>query len=94
MLMGYAYTQDARLTEVFQRLNTDFPIPESGDIADLPVYAEMSYIFWNAMSITNNLHLACEEVQTVIERRPEAVDLLNRYGSRNPKYEALDLCPF
>jgi len=30
----------------------------------------------------------------VIESRPEALDLMNRYGSRSPQYTESDLCPF
>jgi hypothetical protein len=30
----------------------------------------------------------------IIAARPEAVTLLNRYGSTSPVYEAQDLCPF
>jgi hypothetical protein len=44
--------------------------------------------------VTNNLRSACVEVQAIISTRPEAVGLLNRYGSESPVYEAGDVCPF
>jgi hypothetical protein len=50
--------------------------------------------FWNALQVTHNLHSACVEVQAIINAWPEAVGLLNRYGSRSPVYNASDLCPF
>jgi hypothetical protein len=54
----------------------------------------MSIAFWDALQVTNNLHSACLEVQDIIRARPEALSLLNRYGSRSPTYTADELCPF
>ncbi len=64
------------------------------DTAAAPPYAQMALEFWNAFQITNNLHSACLKAQEVILARPEALSLLNRYGSRSPTYTATDLCPF
>ncbi|MCC6802943.1 MAG: hypothetical protein IT319_08665 [Anaerolineae bacterium] len=54
----------------------------------------MALDFWTAVQVTNNLHSACLRVQEVVLARPDALDLLNRYGSRSPTYAAADLCPF
>jgi hypothetical protein len=54
----------------------------------------MATTYWNALQVTNNLHSACLEVQAIIRERPEALNLLNRYGSRSPTYSAEMLCPF
>jgi hypothetical protein len=54
----------------------------------------MALDFWNALQVTNNLHSACLRAQEVVTARPDALELLNRYGSRSPSYAATDLCPF
>jgi len=94
LILSYAFSRDERLTDTITQLTGSFPITSETVVEELPIYVEMSYTFWNAVQVNNNLHDACVEVQTLIERRPEAVNLLNRYGSRSPTYTALDLCPF
>ncbi|NDJ60752.1 MAG: hypothetical protein GYB67_06480 [Chloroflexi bacterium] len=89
LLLAYAFTEDQRLVTDFQTILRDYPDP-----LNAPVYVEMSTVFWNALQVTNNLNAACTEVRSVIARRPEALTLLNRYGSRSPVYTAADLCPF
>jgi hypothetical protein len=54
----------------------------------------MALDFWNAYQITNDLHAACLRAQETVTARPDALELLNRYGSRSPTYTAADLCPF
>ncbi|MBI5668824.1 MAG: hypothetical protein HZC41_12530 [Chloroflexi bacterium] len=89
LLLLYAYTEqeDKALQTLQLSLNT-FPPPDS------PVYAALIDAFWNGFQTTNNLHSACQQVQAIISARPEALGLLNRYGSRSPVYTARDLCPF
>ena len=64
------------------------------DTAAAPPYAQMALDFWNAYQITNDLHAACLRAQETVAARPDALELLNRYGSRSPTYTAADLCPF
>jgi hypothetical protein len=73
----------------YQTALNDYP-----DATTAPVYVTMINTFWNGFQVTNNMHSACLEVQAIIAQRPEAVGLLNRYGSRSPSYTAQDLCPF
>lgn len=89
LILLYAYTEqeDKALQTLQLSLNT-FPPPDS------PVYAALIDAFWNGYQTTNNLHSACQQVQAIISARPEALGLLNRYGSRSPVYTARDLCPF
>lgn len=89
LLLAYAYTEDSRLLNHYQRIIDTFPDP-----AARPVYATMSDTFWNALQVTNNLHSACLEVLVVIVQQPEALTFINRYGSRSPSYSAPELCPF
>jgi hypothetical protein len=89
LLLAYAFTQDARLVPTVQNILASYP-----DAAASPVYIELAVTFWNAYQVTNNLNAGCLNVQNVIAARPEAVELLNRYGSRSPTYTADDLCPF
>src|SRR5436190_14179374 len=80
-LLAYAYTEDAQRLIVLQDISALFP-----DANTAPVYVTMAQTFWNTLQVTNNLHSACLEVLNVIAVRPEALDLINRYGSRNPTY--------
>jgi tetratricopeptide (TPR) repeat protein len=89
LVLLYAYTdQTEKALGAFQAALDSFPPPAA------PVYAEMITAFWNTFQTTNNLNSACRDVQAIITARPEAVGLLNRYGSRSPVYTAADLCPF
>jgi len=89
LLLAYAYVEDERRLDTYQTIVQTFPDP-----ATAPVYVSMSAAFWDALQVTNNLHSACVDVQNIIQARPEALALLNRYGSRSPTYTAQDLCPF
>ena len=79
---------------IIDTLEEAYPIDANTDPARLPVFVEIAYAFLSGWEATNNLSNACQMVQSVIESRPEAVELLNRYGSRSPQYTASDLCPF
>jgi hypothetical protein len=64
------------------------------DLTTAPVYAEMALRYWSAFQASNNLASACAEVQAIIAARPEALALLNRYGTRSPVVTAAQVCPF
>ncbi len=89
LLLTYAFSGDDRALSTQQTIQSTY-----ADTAAAPPYAQMALEFWNAYQITNNLHSACLKAQEVILARPEALSLLNRYGSRSPTYTATDLCPF
>ncbi len=89
LLISYADTEDKRGLDTYQTIQTTYP-----DLTAAPPYAQMALDFWTADQITNNLHSACLKAQQDIIARPEALTLLNRYGTRNPTYSANDLCPF
>lgn len=89
LLLSYAYMADDRALETYQRIVDSYPDAETA-----PVYVPLATAFWNAFQVTNNLRSACHEVKEFISTRPEAVDLLNRYGSRSPAYSETTLCPF
>ncbi|MDX2161872.1 MAG: hypothetical protein SF162_11150 [bacterium] len=89
LLLAYAALEDPRRAEVQQAILVQYPDP-----AAQPVYAALALTFWNAFQITNNLNSACGEVLSIMAARPEAVALLNRYGSASPVYAAQTLCPF
>ena len=89
MLVARTFSGDSQAQEVYQYILDDFPDPEQ-----TPVYVEMSRIFWDTFQVSNNLTTACRAVQDLIDERPEAVNLMNRYGSRNPTYTAETFCPF
>ncbi len=85
----YAFQESPLLEETFTRLTHEFPDP-----ALSPVYVEMTLRFWDALQVTNNIRSACTAALDIATLRPEAVDLLNRYGSESPTYTTAQLCPF
>ena len=87
LLTIYAFTEDERLLSIYQAILSNYP-----NLEEAPVYASMGTTFWDSLQQTNNLRSACQAVQAIISQRPEALDRLNRYGSRT--YTASDLCPF
>jgi hypothetical protein len=89
LLLAYADTGDRRLVETHQTVLQNY-----SDFDTAPVYAALSIAFWNAFQTSNNLRSACAAVQDIIQARPEALTLLNRYGSRSPTYAPATLCPF
>ncbi|MCB9450043.1 MAG: hypothetical protein H6672_01305 [Anaerolineaceae bacterium] len=89
LVVAFAYTEDDRLLPTYQAA-----LQNELDPATAPVYTLMTTAFWDAFQSSYNMHSACAAVQSVIAVRPEAVGLLNRYGSRSPTYTAGDLCPF
>ncbi len=89
LLLAYADTEDPRLLQTHADILQRYP-----DLAAAPVYAEMAVRFWDALQASANLNTACAAVQQVIAARPEAVGLLNRYGSASPVAAAVDLCPY
>jgi hypothetical protein len=89
LLLAYSALEDARAGELIVVLQTQFPDP-----LNAPVYVQLATGFWNALQVTNNLRSACAEVQAIMATRPEAVDLLNRYGREGRIYAASDICPF
>lgn len=89
LLLTYTVLNDPRRAEVQQAILVRYPDP-----AAQPIYAAIALTFGNAFQITNNLNSACDEVLSIIAARPEALTLLNRYGSRSPTYTAQDICPF
>lgn len=89
MLVARTFSGDSQSEEVIQYILENYPDPEQ-----TPVYVEMSRIFWDTFQVSNDLTSACRAVQDMIDDRPEAVNLMNRYGSRNPTYTAEAFCSF
>jgi hypothetical protein len=89
LMLASAYVADGNTVDAFQQIIELYPDGENA-----PVYVPLAMTFWNAYQVTNNLRSACQEVKEFISARPEAVDLLNRYGSRSPIYTDTTLCPF
>jgi hypothetical protein len=89
LMMLYTFTGDDRVMELGARLLQTYP-----DLTTAPVYAEMALRYWSAFQASNNLASACAEVQAIIAARPEALALLNRYGTRSPVVTAAQVCPF
>lgn len=94
LILAYAVESDPRLPEIILRLNTAFEVTDEAPLANQPPYVEMAYVFLNTLGETQDLHLACTATLAVVDARGEALALLNRYGSRSPRYSRLDLCPY
>jgi hypothetical protein len=89
LMLAFAYTNDARLVPTVQAVFTTYP-----DMASAPIYARLAADFWSRYQLSGDLSLACAGVREIVNAQPEALGLLNRYGSRSPTYTASDLCPF
>ncbi len=89
LLTTYTFIEDERNIAVLQTLGETFLDP-----ATAPVYVALSNAFWETFQSTGNINTACAEVQNIIRDRPEAIGLLNRYGSSSPSYTSRSLCPF
>lgn len=64
------------------------------DPLDVPIFVDLSGVFFGEYQRTEDISAACAEALIFIEGQPDVLDLLNRYGDRNPTYTAQDLCPF
>lgn len=92
LILAYAFSGNGgEIIQALEQMRSEFG---SGDEGILGVYVEMTEIFVDILSVTNDLHESCLAVQVIIEERSEAINLLNRYGSRSPQYDALQLCPY
>jgi hypothetical protein len=89
LLLSLADLEDPQIVEIHAQILALTP-----DLAAAPVYSEMAIRFWDALQATNNLHSACLAVLEVVNARPEATALLNRYGTSNHTYTAAELCPY
>ncbi|MFW5772723.1 MAG: hypothetical protein ACOCZH_05295 [Phototrophicaceae bacterium] len=66
--------------------------PESNE--EIPVYALLARVFWETFQQTSDMSAACVVVEQTIAAREDALELINRYGTRSPSYTPRDLCPF
>ena len=89
LLQAQVLTAGIGQTSTIAEIQRIYPDP-----ASRPVYADMAVLFLETFQSTADVHSACVAVETIIAARTEAVDQLNRYGSRSPSYTAQDLCPF
>lgn len=88
LLLAYAYAENDPLN-VFNTMAAEFP-----DAASAPVYAVMGGYFWDAFQQSNSLSAGCDAALAIAAERPEALTLLNRYGTRSPTYTLDRLCAF
>lgn len=89
LLLTQVLTLDAAQTATIAEIQRIYPDPNTA-----PVYAALAYTFYETFTNQANVGSACAAVGAIIASRPEAVEQLNRYGSRNPSYTQADLCPF
>lgn len=94
-IIAYGFLSDStNIVGNLEIMNSQHALADGQTLADLPVYVHMANAFVDSLSQTGDLHEACSAVQAVIEERDEALGFINRYGSRNPSYTTLDLCPY
>jgi hypothetical protein len=89
LLVAQVAASDLGLPQTQQQLTTLYPDP-----ANAPVYARMATSFINAFSLQGDVNGACDQANAVVDVEPQALELLNRYGTRNPQVTAAELCPF
>ena len=92
ILLAYAFDDSPDAEVVYQHILGEF-INQAGE-GHTSVYIDMSRTFWDTFQVVNNMNTACQAVLAIVEDQPQALDLINGYGNRNPTYNAYDLCPF
>lgn len=89
LLVTQAFIQPEGMAQTLQTLNETYPDP-----AQAPVYVAMAAAFFEEAQTTGNLPAACVAARSIAQADEAALDLLNRYGSRNPTYTVAMLCPY
>lgn len=89
-LLAQAELQGLGAFSVLEEVMAAFP--QSSE--DVPVYALLARVFWETFQQSSDMSLACTVVEQTIAARQDALQLINRYGTRSPSYSARDLCPF
>lgn len=89
LLLTYAFAENGDALTVYEDIRSAYP-----GLEDAPVYAYVADAFWNAFQTSNNLNVGCVAALEVVAARPLALELLNRYGTRNPTYTASQICPY
>jgi hypothetical protein len=86
-MIAQVASQSAQQTQTYQTLLTEYPDPETA-----PVYVNMARAFLESYQTSGNPSAACDAALALAD--DSALALLNRYGTRNPMYSRVDLCPF
>ncbi len=89
LLVAQIAASDLGLPATQEQLATLYPDP-----ANAPVYARMATAFVNTFSLQGDVGAACDQVNGIVGVEPQALSLMNRYGTRNPTITASELCPF
>ncbi|MDX1991929.1 MAG: hypothetical protein SF029_06055 [bacterium] len=88
-VVAQTFSNDPNLLTTYNLLGQLFPQTEPAT-----AYVAMARAFWDEYQTNNDLSRACDAALAVVAQRPDAVELLNLYGRRSPRYEPGDLCPF
>lgn len=89
LLQVYTYAENGDALTVYETIRQQFV-----GVEQAPIYVQLADVYWQTYQTQNNLNSACQAVQAVINQQPQALNLMNRYGTRNPTYTTQDLCPF
>lgn len=89
ILLTFAFAENGDPLSAYEQTRENYLSAENP-----PVFARMTDIFWTRYQESNNLNVACQAVLEFVNTRQDALDLLNRYGTRNPTYTTESLCPF
>lgn len=89
LLVAQVFSSSADVLTTAQSISDRYPAQEPAT-----VYVAMARAFWDTFQTTDSTATACAQVLSIVAAQPDALDLINRYGSRSPTYGAQDLCPF
>lgn len=93
-ILAHAYLgNDGEVLATLAALNEAYPQDDRG-LNFSPVYVHLANVFVETYGQNVDLHASCDAVRAVMADRPSALTLLNRYGTRNPTYTTLDVCPY
>jgi hypothetical protein len=91
LLITQVASQSAGQAQTYQAILETYPDPEAS-----PIYIRMARTFMETFQAQASPSAACDAVKALVESSSasDALDLINRYGERSPRYTLTDLCPF
>ncbi len=90
LLLTHALRRDyGQAQATFDRLNQQYPPGTPGD-----AYTTIATAFYNDYANGRNVGAACAQARNAAALRPDALSILNSYGTANRQYTLTDLCPY
>ncbi|MCZ7546722.1 MAG: tetratricopeptide repeat protein [Anaerolineae bacterium] len=90
LVLTHALRRDTGQAQAaFDRLTQQYPPGTPGD-----AFTTIALAFWNDYASSRNAGSACAQARNAAATRPDALSILNSYGTANRQYSVTDLCPY